>query len=98
MRYEKHVRKEWTLRKIVVDGTRPNRTMESEYHELVSRIDGTVKSLPDWEWSEVDGKSVVWALGGCLYRAQINLKGEPIRPQILHDFNNYEFEERTAPY
>lgn len=97
-RYDKPYSSLWILRKCVRLVTRSNRSLENEYHELVRTSDGTTVELPEWEWAEIDGKTIVWAEHGCLYRAQLTNGGELIKQKQLHDFNDYKFEECIAPY
>ena len=97
-RFDKQYSKNWILRKCIKEGTRPNRSIEFEYHELVRVGDGLTKEMPDWEWAEVDGNMLVWAEHGCLYRAQLDRQGMLVRQKLIHDFNDYIFEERVAPY
>ncbi len=48
--------------------------------------------------SYLDGKSLVWASKGCIYRASIQ-SGAKIRdPKMLYDFNSVEFDRIRAPY
>ena len=65
---------------------------ELEKPELEERL-----SFPDWEWADLDGKTVVWATQGCLYRAGLEGKGLGV-PKLLFDFNDMKFEARPAPY
>jgi hypothetical protein len=52
---------------------------------------------PKWEWADLDGKTLVWAEAGFLFRAPISSDGlGPSR--MLHDFNDMKFEARAAPY
>ncbi len=52
----------------------------------------------DWEWADLDKKSLVWAMKGCIYRASIQ-SGAKIRdPKLLYDFNSLEFKRIRAPY
>ena len=97
-RFDKPCSKNWVLRKCVKAGQRRNRATGYEYHELVRPGDSMTRAMPDWEWAEVDGKTLVWAERGCLYRAQLDRKGTLIDQRPIHDFNDYEFEEREAPY
>jgi hypothetical protein len=52
---------------------------------------------PKWEWADLDGKTLVWAEAGFLFRAPISSDGlGPSR--TIHDFNDMKFEARAAPY
>ena len=87
--YEKLLPAGWTLRKYV-------RT-QREKHELVQPETGRVLPYPDWEWADLDRKTLVWAAAGCLYRARLKQAG-PAPAKLLYDFNPMKFEPRIAPY
>ena len=97
-RFDKQCSRNWILRKCIKTGKKFNRAVEYEYHELVRPGDALTIEMPDWEWAEVDGKTLVWAEKGCLYRAQLDRRGTLKDQRLIHDFNDYEFEERVAPY
>ena len=42
--------------------------------------------------------SIVYAQLGCLYKIVIKNSTELNQPELLHNFNDYKFEELKAPY
>jgi hypothetical protein len=54
-------------------------------------------TFPNWEWADGDGETLVWAEGGCLYRAPV-LATEIGEARVLFGFNGMKFERRVAPY
>lgn len=64
---------------------------ELEHADSGQRIDGAA-----WEWAELDGKRLVWAEGGCVFKASIKGSGLGGR-KPLHDFNDMKFEALAAP-
>lgn len=98
--FEKPIPKGWVLRKIAheqVDSPRGKGCYWDE-HELINTESETRLVLSDWEWAELDGKSLVWSSSGCMYRASINSRKQIGEPKILFDFNSLEFEKIRAPY
>ena len=65
---------------------------EMEHGESGKRLDGA-----KWEWADSDGKKLVWAEDGCLFRATIKGSGLGDR-KMLKDFNEMKFEALAAPY
>jgi hypothetical protein len=90
----------WVLRKIAHAqvGAAEGKSCYWDEHELRSESTGTVAKHPDWEWADVDGDSVVWASGGCLFRAAFDRATGVAEPKLLHDFNAMKFEAIAAPY
>ena len=89
----------WMLRKFAhADANHPPGTgCYWDDHELENPKKKIRLSLPDWEWADLDGKTVAWAEKGILYRAQLN--GARLGPpKLLFDFNPLRFEARQAPY
>ncbi len=64
---------------------------------LLERRDGEVLARPGWEWADRDGRDVVYAEGGCLWRQRVESAERLGEPQLVHDFNAMAFEGRTAP-
>ncbi len=97
--FEKELPHGWLLRKLAHEqvGAPPGRGCYWDEHELEHTKSGTRIEAPDWEWAELDGKTMVYAHGGCLYRAPIHEKGLGA-PRMLYDFNAMEFEAIPAPY
>lgn len=97
--FEKVLSRKWLLRKICHEqvGSPKGKGCYWDEHELQNDA-GEVLTMPDWEWAEWLDGAIVYAKNGSLYEMKINTMaflGEQIH---LHDFNGYEFENRTAPY
>ncbi len=90
----------WVLRKIAHEqvGAPEGKGCYWDEHELVHDEKGVVLNHPDWEWADRDGNSVVWAAGGCLYRARINRSHGVGSAKLLHDFSGMKFEAIAAPH
>ncbi len=90
----------WVLRKIAHAqvGAPAGKGCYWDEHELHHESTGTVIAHPDWEWADVDGESLVWASGGCLFRASFDRASGAGNPRLLHDFNPMHFEAIEAPY
>jgi hypothetical protein len=93
--FEKSTSANWTLRKICHEqiGAPKGRGCYWDEHVLVS---GETLELTSWEWADVIGRSIVFAKNGCLYRLT-DLEGKR-RETLIHDFNEYVFENAVAPY
>jgi hypothetical protein len=50
-----------------------------------------------WEWADIDGERLVWAMNGCLWAGHMRRNGIH-RITLLHDFNGMSFERLAAPY
>jgi hypothetical protein len=89
----------WTLRKIAHAevGSPEGKGCYWDEHQLIHVESGAELDCPDWEWAEVDGKSVVWAQGGKLFRAGVEAGGL-IAETELYDFNPMKFEPIESPY
>ncbi|HXS69351.1 MAG TPA: hypothetical protein VN761_10940 [Candidatus Polarisedimenticolia bacterium] len=96
--FEKPLSHGWRLRKHAhADlGHPPGKGCYWDEHELQAddgqRIDGS-----KWEWADVDGKKLVWAEAGCLFRSTIKKSGMGER-KLLYDFNEMKFKAIPAPY
>lgn len=97
--FEKPLSHGWVLRKYAHAeiGAPPGKGCYWDEHELEHpesgrRIDGAA-----WEWAELDGKRLVWAEGGCLFKAIIKGSGLGER-KLLYDFSDMKFEALAAPY
>jgi hypothetical protein len=97
--FEKPLPKGWLLRKYAHSevGAPPGRGCHWDEHELEQPAHQRRLTYPQWEWAERDGESLVWAEGGCLYRAALHAKSLGER-RLLMDFNPLEFERLVAPY
>ena len=95
--FTKQVRFGWHIEKYCFsegeDG--PNNAVYWERHRLIgpdTEIDGA-----DWEWADVDGRDVVYAARGALWRMRVGENSADI-PRLLKDLTDMQFEARTAPY
>ena len=99
--FERHVPRGWTLQKIChasASEKRPRGTgVYWDEHTMVSD-EGKVLAFPEWAWADwVDGH-LVYAEAGSLYRRSIRNARELGPAHLIHDFNAYIFEARSAPY
>ncbi len=101
--WDKPIGHGWTLRRFAhgMVGQPVGKSVYYDEHELVG--DGRELPRHDWEWTDLDGKRLVWATGGALYAGHITAKSakqdDPIeRVTQLHDFNAMQFEAIAAPY
>ncbi len=98
--FEKALPHGWTLRKYARAEVGPHPRGHGCYwdeHEIEQLELGQRLQRPNWEWAELDGETLVWAEGGCLYRAPV-LREEMGEARLLFDFNGMEFEPIEAPY
>jgi hypothetical protein len=95
--FEKSLPHGGTLRKKAFVGpSKPGRGCYWDEHELL--LPGRpAQTHVDWEWADVDRQTLVWAAGGCLYRAAVGRQNLE-QVTLLHDFRAYTFERRVAPY
>lgn len=66
-----------------------------EDHHLI--FGSSPKKLADYEWCEWRDPYLLWAEGGCLFRAELESKSI-VKKTLVYDFNPERFEERVAPY
>ena len=97
--FEKSLRHGFVLRKIAHEqlGAAPGHGPYWDEHELIDPS-GQRQPLPDWEWADLCGGTLVYAAAGCLYR--VGMPGDaglPV-PRLLHDFNEMRFTAIRAPY
>jgi hypothetical protein len=97
--FEKPLAHGWILRKFAraETGAPPGKGCYWDEHELEQPRSRQRLAFPHWEWADVDGKDLVWAEGGCLYRARLYAK-ELGAAKMLFDTNGMTFEPRAAPY
>jgi hypothetical protein len=97
--FEKELPKDWLLRKYAHEqvGAPPGNGCYWDEHELENTKSGERVLGKKWEWAELDGKSLIWAEGGCLHRAPV-LREHLGTAKMIHDFNDMRFEPRAAPY
>lgn len=89
----------WLLRKFAHEqiGAPPGKGCYWDEHELEHAPSGERIDGRDWEWADLDSRSLVFAAGGCLYRADLARRG-PFAPRLLGDFGAMAFEAIAAPY
>lgn len=98
--FEKQCPKGWIIRKKAHEqvGSPKGKGCYWDEHELYNEESKATIACDDWEWAEVDKKTIVWASKGCLFRAHIDSSLKIGDPKLLYDFNGLEFEEIMAPY
>lgn len=98
--FEKHLSKGWVLRKIAHEqvGSPKGKGCYWDEHELFNEKSEIITQNNEWEWAELEGRSIVWATKGCIYRANIESHTKIGTPKLLYDFNQLMFEEIQAPY
>jgi hypothetical protein len=98
-RFEKEANEHWSLVKFAhATLDHPvGRGVYFDTHQLFNAKTGEVIDCPDWEWADIDGRSLVWAERGGLHRARLG-KGGLLDEKLLHDFNPMTFEKLIAPY
>jgi hypothetical protein len=97
--FEKALTKQWRLQKICYEqvGSPVGKGCYWDEHIIYNQI-GKLVVMPEWEWAEWLDDSIYYAEKGCLYRVGLKSSYELGNSQLLHDFNNYKFEYRKAPY
>ena len=97
--FEKELPNNWLLRKICHHGSnsRKGKGCYWDKHELQNQ-NGEVLPKPDWGWAELVDSSIIFAENGALYKITTKNPFELGELKSLHDFNNYKFENRQAPY
>ena len=97
--FEKPLSHGWLLRKYAHAevGAPPGKGCYWDEHELEHSETGNLIAGVQWEWADVDGKKLVWAEAGCLFRATIKRNGIG-ESKLLYDFNHMEFKALAAPY
>ncbi len=98
--FEKALPKGWILRKTAHEqvGAPPGKGCYWDEHELENTQSGAKLEFGDWEWAELDGKQIVYAAGGRLFRIALKSRTELGESKEIHDFNDMPFEELIAPY
>jgi hypothetical protein len=97
--FEKPLSHGWILRKYAhaQTGAPPGKGCYWDEHELEHSASGNRMDGAKWEWADCDGKMLVWAEGGCLFRATVKASGLGDQ-KLLKDFNEMKFEALPAPY
>jgi len=98
--FERSLSKGWVLRKLAHEQiwSPPGKGCYWDEHEMEHVSTGKRLPFPDWEWADVDDKSVVWAEKGCLYRARVAGTAGLGGIKLLKDFNGMKFQAIKAPY
>ncbi|MGK7957425.1 MAG: hypothetical protein AB4063_19555 [Crocosphaera sp.] len=97
--FEKTLSKQWILQKICHAQIFPPPGNGCYWDEhIVYNRTGQSLINPDWQWAEWWDHSIYYAEKGYLYKVQIESSDRLSKPQLLHDFNDYQFEFRQAPY
>jgi len=89
----------WVLRKIAHAemGAPPGKGVYWDEHELFHPSSETLIPCPQWEWAELDGRRIVWAMEGRLESAKPTKQGLT-NTKVLCDLNNMAFTAIRAPY
>ncbi|NET60672.1 MAG: hypothetical protein F6K47_32390 [Symploca sp. SIO2E6] len=97
--FEKKLSHNWLLRKICHDqlGSPKGKGCYWDEHQLLNEH-GDIFVKSSWEWAEGFDKSIIFAEGGILYQIFLQSSDKLSEPKLLHDFNEYKFEFRQAPY
>ena len=97
--FEKPLPHGWTLRKFAhaETGAPQGKGCYWDEHELVHAATKTSIPCPDWEWADLDAKTLVWVEKGKLFRAPIAGAKGPAAPVLLKDFNDMKFKAIKAP-
>jgi len=78
--------------------------LEERWHASGPRIfrlvdaDGDVALQGNWGWADWMDRSFVYAHEGCLFRVRVKKRKKLSEPEMIHDFNHYQFEAIQAPY
>lgn len=97
--FEKNLWAHWKIRKnAIADVNNPvGKGTYRDEHVLISENNEEFPRL-DWEWAEQDGKNIVYASGGKLWRQRISSRTKFAEPKLIHDFSAEAFEQIKAPY
>lgn len=96
--FEKDLPHGWTFRKICHEqvGAPKGKGCYWDEHVLISNA-GTVANYPDWEWAELVNGYIAFAKRGSLFRISIQNDCDLGDESLIHDFNEYKFEQLEAP-
>lgn len=100
VQFEKPLPGGWTLVKLAHSQVRPSegKGVDWDEHQLWHRALQIQVKKPEWEWADLYQMSLVWAEGGCLFKANIRGNEGVGSPRLLQDFCGMKFEELEAPY
>lgn len=96
---EKKLTHGWKITKICHEqlNSPPGKGCYWDEHELFNE-NGDVLTKPKWQWADWVDNAIVLAEDGCLYKITIKDSKNLNEAKLLHDFNDYKFENRQAPY
>ena len=97
--FEKKLPMNWLFRKVCHEqiGSPKGKGCYWDEHALINENGETI-SNPGWEWADWVDESIVYSENGCLYKVAIESSNRLGKATLLHDFNDYTFENRQAPY
>ena len=97
--FEKKLTHGWTIKKICHEQVNhpPGTGCYWDEHELINEI-GNILNKPKWGWADWVDNAIVFAEHGCLFKIGIESCKKLSKAHLLHDFNDYKFENRQAPY
>jgi hypothetical protein len=97
--FERQISHDWKLRKICHEQVNSpvGKGCYWDEHELQNKA-GEIFSYKNWEWAEWADGVIYFAKLGKLYQQSIKNSISLNKPKLLHAFNDYQFEERQAPY
>jgi hypothetical protein len=97
--FEKKLAYDWKIQKICHAqlGSPPGKGCYWDEHQLLDR-NGNILNMTKWEWADWLDNAIVFAEDGCLYKTVIENSSKLSEAQLIHDFNEYKFENRQAPY
>lgn len=97
--FEKELSKQWKLLKIChcEIGSPKGKGVYWDEH-AVQKGDSEIINFQDWEWADWFDNSIYYASKGQLFKLGIKSNNKLSEPKLLHDFNDYTFEQLQAPY
>lgn len=97
--FEKELAYDWKIQKICYAqlGSSPGKGCYWDEHQLLD-CNGNIFSKKKWEWADWLDNVIVFAENGCLNQIVIAKDRKLSEVQLIHDFNDYKFENRQAPY
>lgn len=97
--FEKPLPHGWLFRKVCHEqiGAAKGKGCYWDEHEMIAH-GGQVLSSADWEWAERIGDKIVFAQGGCLWRTGVSGPDSLSDVSLVHDLNDYKFDNLKAPY
>ncbi len=97
--FVREIARNWTLRKVCHEevGSPVGKGCYWDEHELINKQGDTILK-PDWEWAEWMDDAIFFAEFGKLFKLKIKNQKELMKPELIHDFNDYKFRDLLAPY